>query len=355
MSIVEKITKVRRELHSVPECSGHEIKTKSIIRSFLEENTSLIIKEYNGGIVALYDLGNTKDTLAFRADFDAVALPDGTAAHLCGHDGHTAALLGVALQIEDMKPNRNVLFIFQPAEETGEGAKSMADILNVYEVSEIYGCHNLPGYPFGKVYTRYDSFACASCGMIFYIEGEPAHAAYPENGKSPMRAVMQLFKAIEEIKTTVSLSENSFATLIGSKIGQKAFGTSAEKAEVWITARSDNEKDFEVLRAYLENAVKQTCEQDGLQYSIEIQDEFPATVNDSICVDKILTRCDGSVLDNPMRWSEDFGHFLSSRYSSQGAFFGVGAGEEHPNLHTMDYEYPDELLKYQMDAFMKLL
>lgn len=354
MNINEIVKKVRRELHEVPECSGHELKTKSIIRQFLEDHTDLLVEDYNGGIIALYDAGNATDTIAFRADFDAVSLPDGSAAHLCGHDGHTAALLGVALEIEKVKPNRNVLLIFQHAEETGEGAEAMVDALDQYSVSEIYGCHNLPGYQLGKVFTKYDTFACASCGMTFFIEGKAAHAAYPEDGKSPMYAVMELFSTIEKIRSSSEFSENSFATLIGSSIGQKAFGTSAEKAEVWITVRSDNETDFKRIKDALEYSVKKECDQYDLSYSIEIQDEFPATVNDSKCVDQIRKRCNGQLLDGPMRWSEDFGYFLQHKNNSCGAFFCIGAGE-CPNLHTVDYEYPDDLLEYQVEAFINLI
>lgn len=198
MKILEQAICVRKELHQIPECSGQEEKTKIIIKKFLKENTHLQVQDYHGGILAFYDVGNTLDTLAFRADFDAVSLPDGNAAHLCGHDGHTAALLGVAGMIETIKPNRNVLLIFQHAEETGEGAKAMVGALKKFYVSEIYGCHNLPGYPFGKVYTNFGTFACASCGLTFYIKGKPAHAAYPDRGASPMSVVGKLMDAIGE-------------------------------------------------------------------------------------------------------------------------------------------------------------
>ena len=338
----------------IPECSGHEIETKKYIKTFLKDNTKLEVIDYRGGIIALYNLGDFQNVIAFRADFDAVSMPGGMAAHLCGHDGHTAALLGVALELEKIKPERNVLLIFQPAEETGEGASAMADLLEEYPVSEIYGCHNLPGYSLGKVYTKFDTFACASCGMTFYIEGEPSHAAYPENGKSPIRVITELFNSIEETRDGSLFNENSFATLIGSNIGQKAFGTAAEKAEVWVTVRADSEKEFTRVRDYLEYTVRRACEREKLNYRVEIQDVFPATVNDQECVDAIIKKCQGELLNSPMRWSEDFGHFLARKYSSQGAFFGIGAGES-ATLHTKDYEYPDELLEYQIEAFIKLL
>lgn len=352
MDIIGKTKLVRQELHNTPEHSGKEIKTKTIIRDFLKKHTYLDVLDYKGGIIAHYDCGCDQNTIAFRADFDAVALLDGTAAHLCGHDGHTAALLGVALTLERIKPKRDVLLIFQPAEETGEGAKAMADILNCYHVTEIYGAHNLPGLEFGKVYTRLDTFSCASCGMTFTINGKPAHAAYPEYGASPMKAVTELFNAIEESQTGDRFDKGTFATLIGCNVGQKAFGTAAEKAEVWVTVRARTEKSFTRIKDYLEFVVKKACEIDDLYYSIEIQDTFPATVNEKACAQKILERCNGELLREPMRWSEDFGHFLNMHVP--GAFFGIGAGN-CPALHTKDYEYPEELLQDQLNAFIKLL
>lgn len=352
-SFMEKIKEVRAELHNNPEHSGHEEKTKQIIREFLKNNTNLYFKDYKGGIIALYESVDFADTIAFRADFDAVSLPGGAASHLCGHDGHTAALLGVALMLEKIKPARNVLLIFQPAEETGEGAKTMVDLLDEYAVSEIYGAHNLPEFEFGKVYTSYDTFACASCGMIFKIYGKPAHAAYPKSGASPMDAVTALFNAIKESQDSDRFDEGTFATLIGCNIGQKEFGTSAENAEVWITVRSRTEKEFRRIKEYLEFVVKRQCEYDELHYTLELQDEFPATVNNKACAEMILKKCDGILLEQPMCWSEDFGHFLNHNSAIGGAFFGIGAGA-CSDLHTKEYEYPDDLLEYQIEAFLKI-
>lgn len=353
MDKIEIIKKVRNELHNNPEYSGAEIKTKDIIRGFLSEKTNLYVQDYNGGIIALYEAGEGTECIALRADIDAVSLPDGTAAHLCGHDGHTAALLGVALMLEEIKPAKNVLLIFQPAEETGEGAKEMLSVLDKYCVSEIYGIHNLPGFEFGQIYTSHDTFACASCGMTFTINGKPAHAAYPESGASPLRAINALLNAIYESQHLDRFMEGTFATLIGINAGQKAFGTSAENAEVWVTVRSQTNKEFKIIKEYLEYVVKKACEADGLTYRIEVRDEFPATVNDRECAGKVIKCCNGKLLKQPMRWSEDFGHYLNNKYS-KGAFIGIGAGD-CPDLHTRDYEYPDELLDNHIKTFINLI
>lgn len=354
MNILEKIKEVRKKLHNTPEISGAEEKTKDIIKSFLSENTDLYIRDYNGGIIALYESDKMAECIALRADFDAVSLPDGTAAHLCGHDGHTAALLGVALMIDEIKPARDVLLIFQPAEETGKGAKAMLEVLNKYNVSEVYGIHNLPGSEFGQVYTSTDTFACASCGMTFKIKGRPAHAAYPESGASPLRAISELLNAIDESQIPDDrFSKGTFATLIGINAGQKAFGTSAEMAEVWVTVRSRTDKDFRRIKEYLEYVVKKACDRDGLTYSVEIQDEFPATVNDKECAEKVVKCCNGRLFAEPMRWSEDFGHYINGKYT-KGAFIGIGAGN-CPDLHTKDYEYPDDLLENHIKTYINLL
>ena len=89
-----------------------------------------------------------------------------------------------------------------------------------------------------------------------------------------------------------------------------------------------------------------------LRRRTEEQDVFPATENDSACAKKVLKVCGGRILPEPMRWSEDFGHYLNH---CRGAFFGIGAGVEHPGLHTAAYEYPDRLLMRTAESFLKLI
>ncbi|MFQ9142800.1 MAG: M20/M25/M40 family metallo-hydrolase [Oscillospiraceae bacterium] len=121
-----------------------------------------------------------------RADYDALATPEGGAAHLCGHDGHAAALCGVALMLEGQSIGHSVFLLFQGTEETGAGAALCCELFDREKVDEIYGAHNLPGFPFGAVLTRAGTFACASRGVTIHFVGKPAHAAYPETGISPL-------------------------------------------------------------------------------------------------------------------------------------------------------------------------
>lgn len=221
--IREQITNLRHTLHACPEISGQEKQTKETLQNFLKAHTSLELHDCGKGFYAAHR-ENTGNGIAFRADYDALALPEGGAAHLCGHDGHASALCGLALMLEGKTAGRDVFLLFQPAEETGAGA-----------------------YP---------------CTELF------------------------------------------------------------EK------------------------------EQDGLGVEMEEQDVFPSTENDPGCAAKVMERCNGKPLEVPMRWSEDFGHYLKK---CKGAFFGIGAGEDHAALHMIHYEYPDELLEHTAEVFLRLI
>jgi amidohydrolase len=207
----EKILRLFHTLHACPEMSGKEDKTRKILLDFLKDNTSLEIRDWGSGFYAAHTekngaSGNGKENggIALRADFDALLMPDGSAKHLCGHDGHAAALCETALRLKGRTVGRNVYFLFQPAEETGEGAEKCLDIFREENISEIYGCHNLPEIPFGKVVTRPGTFACGSLGLTLTFTGKPAHAAYPENGISPAHAVGELLELFTRQDQTAS-------------------------------------------------------------------------------------------------------------------------------------------------------
>ncbi len=353
---------MRHQLHACPEISGQERKTKAALKKFLEEHTGLELHDCGEGFYAVCRskapvLG--KKGIAFRADYDALALPEGGAAHLCGHDGHASVLCGAALLLEEqMKegrdPGRDVFFLFQPAEETGAGAAPCCELFCREDIEEIYGAHNLPGFAFGEVYTREGTFACGSEGLTLRFLGKPTHAAYPELGVSPAPAVGQL---LTEIPSFLDKKKHSYGgmvlcTVIGVQMGEKAFGAAAEKAEVWLTLRSERSADLEKLRQIVLVRAEELAKQGSLMLETEEQDVFPATENDSACADKVLKVCGGCILPEPMRWSEDFGHYLKH---CRGAFFGIGAGENHPGLHTAAYEYPDELLMRTAQSFIKLI
>ena len=349
--ILEMTRQLRHTLHACPEVSGEEVKTKATLQAFLKEHTTLELHSCGAGFYAAHREAGATESVAFRADYDALALSDGGAAHLCGHDGHAASLCAVALMLEGQQVGKNVFLLFQPAEETGAGAYPCTELFEKEQIDEIYGMHNLPGYPLGQVLTRKGTFACGSEGIILEFHGKPTHAAYPENGISPATAVGKLLEAIPDFQKFVH-GEMVLCTVIGVRMGEKAFGAAASDVEVWLTLRAERGRDLERLRERILQLAESLAKEYQLTLESAEQDVFPATENDSSCVEKVLAKCNGQVLEEPMRWSEDFGHYLKH---CRGAFFGIGAGEECPALHTEHYEYPDELLKLEAVAFVQLL
>ena len=134
--------------------------------------------------------------------------------------------------------------------------------------------------------------------------------------------------------------------------GEGFYAAHREGAGNGIALRAEHEKDLEFLREAVWRTAKDLAEADGLGVEMEEQDVFPATENDPGCAAKVMERCNGKPLEIPMRWSEDFGHYLKK---CKGAFFGIGAGEDHAALHTIHYEYPDELLEHTVTAFLQLI
>lgn len=350
---MELITRLRHKLHNSPEPSGNEIKTKSILMDFIKKNTSMEIILCGQGFYAAHrEKNSVKQAVAFRADYDALMCSDGTAKHLCGHDGHAAALCGVALQLEGKTFGRSIFLLFQPAEETGEGAKQCLSIFEKEQLSEMYGAHNLPGYPLGQILTRIDSFACASRGYTLHFTGKAAHAAYPENGISPALAVGKLLCMLPVLSHPDLYSGMILCTVAGAKMGEKAFGVAAAQAEIWLTLRAEYSTDFDSLHNAVIGFAQKLAETEGLEFCFETADDFPSTENDPDCAKKILALPNSVLLPSPMRWSEDFGYYLKH---CRGAFFGIGAGETCQPLHTENYEYPDELLEPTIQVFKQLI
>lgn len=342
----ESIFALRKQLHNTPELSGQEYQTKALLMDFLKAHTSLELFPCGAGFVAAHREGGAQSAIALRADYDALLTPNGPA-HLCGHDGHAAALCAVALELEGATVGRDVFLLFQPAEETGEGAAACCELFAREKVGEIYGAHNLPGFPLGEVVTRPGTFACGSLGLTLHFGGKPTHAAYPEQGISPAIAVRKLLE-----QTEIYRELSAMCTVIGVHMGEKAFGAAAEQAEVWLTLRSLTEEGLQAMKCDLLNTAADLCRKYGLTFAHEEQDVFPATENCPANAEKVLRLCHGRMLAEPMRWSEDFGHYL---HHCPGAFFGIGAGESHPALHTEHYEYPDALLTPTAAAWMRLV
>ena len=341
-----RILALRRKLHENAELSMHEQKTQQILKDFLQENTDLQIIEQPGFFCGLRKAEKARrGPIALRADIDALPALNG-AAHYCGHDGHSAILANVAMLESGCQRDRDVYFLFQPGEETGQGARICEKFLEENGVEEIYGLHNIPGFPLNQILLKNGTFACGSVGLAITFKGAVSHAAYPEAGKNPAGALAALVLGIERLIERQRKDDILMATVIGIDAGSDNYGISAGEGTLRLTVRAEKQEQLTALLKEIRQLVKLLAEKYGLEYHVEEKDYFPATENHIENVEKlriIAHNLQLSVTDlsEPMHWSEDFGNYL---VKFNGAFFGVGAGEDHPQLHTSDYQFPDEII-----------
>lgn len=360
-AIKQQIIQARQQLWALAERSGEERRTQAFLKQFLQAHTGLQVVDRGSWLYAKHDEG-AQTTVVVRADHDAVPTADG-ARHLCGHDGHTAALLGLALLLEGQTLGRNVILLFQHAEETGFGGAACCELFALEgltrENTRMIGCHNIPGKPIGTVLFRHGTFACASCGVEIRLTGSPTHAAYPENGVNPAAAAARLALALPELAAQAARAHAcmALATVVGMQVGARAFGVAASEGRLWATLRAEKAEAFAELNRNTDEAVALAAAADGLTYALDRVDVFPATVNDDgllAALERACIRQDVpfQYLDEPFRWSEDFGHYGSF---VPACFFGVGAGETTPPLHTASYCYPDALAPVTAELLWKLL
>ncbi|MFH5883710.1 amidohydrolase [Halalkalibaculum sp. DA3122] len=370
---IEELTELRHELHRLAELSGEEYKTSNRIRRLLEGCAPDRLLEGIGGegIIAVFEGSREGPRVMIRCELDALPIPEENeisyrsktegVAHKCGHDGHMAIVAGVARYLQDHNPRAGeVHLLFQPAEETGQGAARVLDDhkFRAVEPDFIFALHNLPGYPLKQVLLRDGVFASASRGYEVILKGETAHAAHPERGRSPAMALatlIQQFSAFPQFYA--SLDQAAKATVIHSKLGEVAFGTSPGYAEFRATLRTYENELMEALCERAEDTVSNIAQTYGLQADTRWTERFEATRSDTGCnayIEESARRAGLELTrkETPFAWSEDFGRF-TSRY--KGAIFGLGAGVDQPPLHAGSYDFPDALISPGVSMFIHIL
>ena len=361
---LKKITALRHELHKYPELSGQESGTKRRLMNFIEANTRFAVVDCGNWFYAAKYVEST-DAIAFRADMDAIPIDEGLniphasqnpgISHKCGHDGHCAALCGLALELDVVNVNRSVYLVFQHAEETGQGGQECAGFLRERNISEIYAYHNWSGYPEGSVVIRPGLCQCASQGLTVKFTGKSSHASEPEKGINPSFAVGRLITGIRELYADYE-GRKVLCTIINVKVGSKNFGISPGDGEVSMTLRAERERDMQSFDADVRRLAEKLAVDFRVGVSFETQDYFPETVSDSHCVVKVknAASCLGLKvieMEEAIRASEDFGWYVKQ---VPGAIFYVGNGEDYPAIHTTGYDFNDKILPCAVDMFREI-
>lgn len=358
---------LRHELHQHPELSNEEVWTKQHLINFLKTNTNLEIIDKGTWFYAIYRAGIDQPNIAFRADFDALPMDEVIdlpwaskypgKAHKCGHDGHSATLAGFALEIDQIGADKNIFFLFQPAEETGDGAIQCVEFIKEHNIDEIFAYHNMSGIPYKAVGIIDGTAMCASKGMTIHMEGAPAHASQPEMGINPSLAIANIVKEISDFISPEKNKGLVLCTVVQIDVGEHAFGIAASSGSLRMTIRALYEEELDRLQRNLENFANAQAEEFGLNVRFQYNDEFPETVNHKESADKIrfVTKSKGMELvelQEAFRGSEDFGHFTKL---TKGAYYFIGNGEDYPQLHTYEYDFPDELIESGVALFKELV
>ena len=362
---------LRKHLHKHPELSGQESTTAAyILEQFAKFNPDRSYVNLGGvGLAFCFDAKESGPNVLFRSELDALPIHEVNTfahksvhegvSHKCGHDGHMAILMALAAKVVENPPQKgSVTFLFQPAEETGEGAIAVVEDqqFEQFRPDYCFALHNLPGHPLGDVLIRKGGFNCASRGMTIAFEGRTAHAAYPETGISPALALADLMQTLPALAKSLQSDELIMLTLIHCSMGEEAFGTAAGAGKLLATLRSESNEGMQLLVDKVTQKVEQLAARDGLSIKIDWADIFNASVNDAGCAQRVAdaaTHCGNNViwLDEPLRWSEDFGALSQT---AKGAMFAFGAGEQSPQIHNPDYDFPDKLISQGREIFFKI-
>ncbi|MDZ7859998.1 MAG: amidohydrolase [Candidatus Krumholzibacteriota bacterium] len=369
----KSLINLRRKLHSHPDLSWYEQKTAGEIFDFLSlyEPDDIITEIAGTGLAAVYNGKRGGPTLLVRCELDALPIDEINdvsyrsvnpgCSHKCGHDGHMTIIAGLAAILSSSRPNRGkVVLLFQPAEERGEGAARVIEDKKFNRIKPDYtfSLHNLPGFDLNSIVLSNGIFASASSGMAVELSGKTSHAAEPERGKSPALAMADIVKNITLMPSKeTDYKDFVLSTVVFAKLGEIALGTSPGYAKIITTLRAFREDDMKLLSSRSMKLAENTCGEYGIDIKIDWMEEFPSTVNDPGCV-KILSEAaslngfNTVLIDEPFRWSEDFGHFTKL---CPGAMFGIGAGRNHPRLHNPDYDFPEEIIPTGIKMFSEII
>lgn len=369
--MLNKIREFRKELHKHPELSGKEHDTLRRVREFIERNNSGRFIEFrNGGLGVVYRFSEGP-VVMIRCELDALPIEETNTfkhrsnnpgvSHKCGHDGHMAIVAGLSLSLKEKNYNKGtVILLFQPAEETGKGAKRLMSDPEFLELQPdfIFALHNLPGQPLNTMIMLNDYFSATVQSLKLELAGKQSHASEPENGINPAKAISELingFNSLQKVKT--GISDFSLLTPVHIEMGTKDYGIAAGAGEMHYTIRTWGEKEMAKLKENILLLINEACDKENLTYKINWFDYFPASKNNERCnyyIENAASQYGFNIKfqPHPFKFGEDFGWF-TTKYKA--AMFGLGAGENSPALHHANYDFPDELLETGIKMFTGIL
>jgi amidohydrolase len=373
-AMLPELRRIRHDLHQHPELGFEEHRTQDVVRRWLRAHGYEPRDCAGTGLVA--DLKpDAAPKLALRADLDALPIQEQTdlpyrsvhdgVAHKCGHDGHTAILMGVAALLAAARDDvrGNVRLLFQPAEEgvRGGGAKVMIAAGALQDVPEVYGLHNWPGFPKGELRVRAGPVLAQVDNFHLRLVGEGGHGGQPHRCKDPIVAAAQIVSALQTVVAR-SVGPNEAAVVsVGSLRAGSANNVIPGTADLLGTIRTFDAAVRERVHGRVQDIVGSVGHAMGVAPELDIQPEYPVLNNEAGCAEtvrqvaaKILGPDKVSESDLPLAVSEDFA-YLAEAVPAAYFFLGAGGpGAETPGCHHPDFDFDDDLLSIGVRMFLGL-
>lgn len=357
------LTRYRRELHQIPELDSDLPETEAYVRRVLEGYPCQLLTPCPGAVCAFFDGGKEK-TIAFRADMDALPIQERSGAayasrhpgkmHACGHDGHMAmvlALAGTVSRCLDRLP-RNVLLVFQPAEETTGGAERIcrSGVFEDCRCDRIFGFHLWPGLPAGAIASRSGPLLARSSEVTVDIEGKSSHIARYGEGRDALLSAARFVCGADE------LWRERLPSPCLLKFGRLDSGTArnaiSAHAQVLGSLRVYSDAAFQAAREGLEALAADIEGDTGCRFRLHFSEGYPPVLNDSGLFEQVRLALPGlEALPEPLLIAEDFS-FYQRRLP--GVFLLLGTGRDIP-LHADTFDFEEPALLAGLRAYEALL
>ncbi|MDR6668167.1 M20 aminoacylase family protein [Rhizobium sp. 1399] len=369
----DEVAEWRRHIHARPELLFAVENTAAFVAEKLKEFgvDEIVTGIGRTGVVGLIKgKGEGSRTVGLRADMDALPLTEITGKpwasktpgkmHACGHDGHTAMLLGAAKYLAETRNfNGNVAVIFQPAEEGGGGGNLMVKdgMMERFGIEEVYGMHNLPGLPVGQFATRKGPIMAATDEFTVTIKGRGGHAAQPHRTIDPIAIGAQI---VSNLQLIASRSVNPLRSVVVSVTKFNAgfaHNVIPNDATFAGTIRTLDDEVRAQAEARLREVVEGICAAHGAAADINFHRNYPVTFNHAdetehavAIASDIAGEANVNPEVDPMMGGEDFSYMLNAR---PGAFIFIGNGDT-AGLHNPAYDFNDEAIAHGISYWVRL-
>jgi amidohydrolase len=362
--ILPQITELRHVIHSNPELAGNEFDTAKLIRNTLASTDIKLLKPYlDTDVVGILEGGQTGKCVGLRADIDALPLHEMTALpyksrkdglmHACGHDGHTAILLGAAMVLNEIR-NRlkgSVKFIFQPGEEIAALGKKLveAGVLESPKPAAVFALHGFSNLPVGSFSSRAGAVMAAAGFFKIKIIGRGGHCSKPETCIDPIVIGCQVVNQLQTIISRKFGPQDTACLSVCRFSGGQNSNVIPEEVVLEGSTRFLDSAVGGQFPGLIENAVKGICMAGGAKYEFEYDLPNIPTINNAEYVEiakAVVTEYLGADMWRDMEKSsmggEDFSYFLQK---CPGAYCSIGMGENHPAIHNPQFDFEDKALR----------